>query len=81
MNTNNQTLNMIVQLNKSQFDSLKFYTGINADRYIATKEDAIKYLSAFLSKYELDYLKSNNCNYSVTFELEEINKHMIQKVK
>jgi len=81
MNTNNQTLNMTVQLNKSQFDSLKFYTGINADRYIATKEDAIEYLSAFLSKYELDYLKSNNCNYSVTFELEKINKDMIQKVK
>ena len=70
MNMSENTLNMVVQLNKSQFDSLKFYTGINADKYIATKEDAIKYLSAFLSKYELDYLRSNNCNYSVTFELE-----------
>jgi len=66
----NNTLNMIVSLNKEQFDSLKFYTGINADRYVATREDAIKYLSAFLSVYELNFLKSNNCNYSVTFEPE-----------
>lgn len=81
MNMSENTLNMIVQLNKAQFDSLKFYTGINADIYVATKEDAIKYLSAFLSKYELDYLMSNNCNYSVTFELENVHKDMIQKVK
>lgn len=81
MNTNNQTLNMIVQLNKDQFNSLKFYTGINADIYVATREDVIKYLSAFLSKYELEYLMSNNCNYSVTFELEKLNNDMIQKVK
>lgn len=78
---NDNTLNMIVLLSKNQFDSLKFYVGINADRYIATKEDAIKYLSAFLSKYELNYLKSNNCNYSVTFELERVHRDMTQKVK
>lgn len=65
----NTTMNLMVSLNKEQFDSLKFYTGINADRYVATREDTIKYLSAFLSKYELNYLKSNDCNYSVTFEL------------
>ena len=65
----NTTMNLMVSLNKEQFDSLKFYTGINADKYVATREDTIKYLSAFLSKYELNYLKSNDCNYSVTFEL------------
>lgn len=72
----NNTMNMIVQLDKEQFESLKFYVGVNADRYIATREDAIQYLSAFLSKYELNFLKANNCNYSVTFELETINRDM-----
>ena len=81
MNMNNQTLNMRVQLKKDIFETLKFFTGIDADVYIASREDAIEHLYMFLSPYELNYLKSNNCNYSVTFELEKINIGAIQKVK
>lgn len=80
MNTN-KTQNMIVRLNQDQFDSLKFYTGINADRYVATKEDVIQYLSAFLSDEEFSLLQCKECFYLVTFELERVNKNMIQKVK
>ena len=65
---NETTMNMIVSLNEEQFNSLSFYIGVKADRYIATKEDVIKYLSAFLSRHELNYLLANNCNFSVTFE-------------
>lgn len=78
---NTKTNSMTVQLSKNQFDSLKFYTGINADRYIATKEDVLKYLSMFLSQQELEYLKSNNCNYSVIFEEKNLNRDTTQKVK
>lgn len=73
--------NMIVLLNKSQFNSLKFYTGIDADRFIATKEDVINYLSAFLSAEELNLLQCEDCNYLVTFELDRLNTDMTQKVK
>lgn len=66
----NNTITMTVQLNKEQMESLRFYTGINANIFIATREDTLNHLSMFLSKNELNYLKANDCNYTVTFKAE-----------
>ena len=72
---------MIVPLNRSQLESLKFYTGVTADKYIATREEALEHLNAFMSAKELDLLQCNNCFYLVIFELETINNNVIQTLK
>ena len=73
---------MEVALNDEQFQSLEYYTGIkNTDKYYATREDAIQYLSAFMTDLEFRELRDMKCIYCVIFHREKLGGNMAHLVK